>query len=522
MTDPTDDDIPFLGDDESAVAPPQSDRWKVLVVDDDESVHQVTTLTMGKELFDRRHLELIHAHSGAEAREILSRDPDIAIVLLDVVMETDDAGLEVVRFIRDDLGNHAIRIVLRTGQPGQAPERRVIADYDINDYKLKTELTVDNLFTVLQTGIRSYRYIRALERTRRGLETILHASDGFQDVTSMERFASGALEQLTALLFLDPNAVYCSAKVATVAEGPDIRVAAGAGEYLKVVGRPGDEALPAAVLHHLHAAMEVKKNIYENASLTVFAPADTTTAALLHLGGVRDLDEVDLGLTDVFAQNVATSFHNLLLRNAVEDAQQEIVYLVTEAIEARSNETGNHVKRVAHFCELMALGLGHSAAEAKRIRLAAPLHDIGKIAIPDAILNKPGKLTADEWRIMRGHPQLGHNILRTSNQPILETAATIALFHHEKVDGSGYPFGLKGDDIPLVGRITALADVIDALSNRRCYKEAWPLDRVIGHIREQRGLHFDPRIVDFFFDQLEAFLKIQELFPDAEPLQPKT
>ncbi|MDR3435616.1 DUF3369 domain-containing protein [Telmatospirillum sp.] len=517
MTDPIEDDLLHFADD-GDVAQSAADCWKVLVVDDDEAVHQVTRFTMENEVFDGRRLELLSAFSAAEARDTLTREPDIAVILLDVVMETDDAGLQVVKFIREDLGNKAIRIVLRTGQPGQAPERQVITDYDINDYKLKTDLTVEKLFTVLQTGIRSYRDIRALERTRRGLETIIEASGGYQDVTSMEKFASGALAQLTALLNLKPNAVYCChMKVAAVAEGTNIRVVAGSGDYADAVGRAASEVLPADVLQRLQNALAQQRNLYDDDSLTTFSPADSAMAAVMHLEGVGRLDDVDIGLTGVFSRNVATSFHNLLLRKTIEETQQEIVYLVTEAIEARSNETGNHVKRVAHYCEMLATGLGVSEAEAMKIRLAAPLHDIGKIGIPDAILNKPAKLTSTEWVIMQRHVEIGHNILKTSSQPILQTAASIALSHHEKVDGSGYPFGLKGEDIVLVGRIAALADVFDALGSRRCYKEIWPLDKVIDYVRGQRGRHFDTRMVDILLGELDAFLKIRELLPDADP-----
>jgi response regulator RpfG family c-di-GMP phosphodiesterase len=515
MSNKDDDDLLFFSS-EDEIGQADLGRWKVLIVDDDESVHQVTRFTMEKELFDGRPLELLSAHSAAEAREVLAREPDIAVVLLDVVMETDDAGLTVVKFIREQQGNKAIRIILRTGQPGQAPERRVIVDYDINDYKLKTELTIDKLFTVLQTGIRSYRDIRALERTRKGLETIIEASGMYLDVASMEKFASGTLEQLTALLGFDPHAVYCCpTKIATVAEGASIRVVAGSGEYAKVVGRLADEVLPSRVLQHLYMSLAQQRNVYDGGTLTTYSPANSATSAVMHLEGVRTLDDVDLGLVGVFSRNVATSFHNLLLRKTIEDTQQEIVYLVTEAVEARSHETGNHVKRVAHYCEFLALGLGFSESDAIKIRLAAPLHDIGKIGIPDAVLNKPGKLDPQEWEIMRCHAQLGHNILATSSQPILQIAAAIALSHHERIDGSGYPYGLKGEDISTVGRIAALADVFDALASKRCYKEAWPMDQVVDYVRDQRGRQFETRLVDILLSELSTFLKIRELLPDT-------
>ena len=142
------------------------------------------------------------------------------------------------------------------------------------------------------------------------------------------------------------------------------------------------------------------------------------------------------------------------------------------------------------------------------------MHDIGKIAIPDAILNKPGKLTNEEFEIIKTHTQKGHDMLGISNRPLFKVASQIALTHHEKYDGTGYPNSLKGEDIPIFGRITALADVFDAIGSDRCYKKAWEMEKVLEFIKEQRGKHFDPKLVDIFFDNLDDILKIKEEHQD--------
>ncbi len=188
--------------------------------------------------------------------------------------------------------------------------------------------------------------------------------------------------------------------------------------------------------------------------------------------------------------------------------------------EIRSKETGNHVKRVAEYSYILAKGLGMSEEEAELIRIASPMHDIGKVAIPDAILQKPGKLSEEEYELMKSHTKIGYQLLNNSSRRLLKAAAIVAYQHHEKWDGSGYPQGLKGEDIHIYGRITAIADVFDALASDRVYKKAWEIDRILPLFAEERGKHFDPRLVDVFIDQLPNILKIRDRYADIwdEPL----
>jgi putative two-component system response regulator len=202
------------------------------------------------------------------------------------------------------------------------------------------------------------------------------------------------------------------------------------------------------------------------------------------------------------------------LNQEMIDTQKEIVYTMGEIGENRSKETGDHVRRVAEYSELLALLVGIDKVEAELIKFASPMHDIGKIGIPDAILKKPGKLDADEFTIMKTHAEIGFNLLSHSTRPILKTAAIIAHQHHEKWDGSGYPQQLTGDEIHIYGRITAIADVFDALGSARVYKKAWPLEEVLALFKDQRGIHFDPTLVDLLLDNLPQFLKIREKHPN--------
>jgi len=218
---------------------------------------------------------------------------------------------------------------------------------------------------------------------------------------------------------------------------------------------------------------------------------------------------IELDSVMVYGSDITEITH---LNREVLNTQKEIVYAMGEIAETRSKETGDHVRRVAEYSELLALLTGIAPAEAELIKFASPMHDIGKVGIPDAILNKPGKLTSDEFTIMKTHAELGFNLLNHSDRPVLKTAAIIAYQHHEKWDGNGYPQQLAGEDIHIYGRITAIADVFDALGSARVYKEAWPLEKILALFKEQRGLHFDPTLVDLLLNNLPQFLTIRDKY----------
>ncbi len=200
------------------------------------------------------------------------------------------------------------------------------------------------------------------------------------------------------------------------------------------------------------------------------------------------------------------------LGHEIEQTQKDIILTLGAVGESRSKETGMHVKRVAEYSRLFALKLGLPGDEAELLKTASPMHDIGKVAISDAILNKPGKLTPEEYDDMKRHTLIGHEMLKNSDRTLLKTAATIALEHHEKWDGSGYPHGKKGEDIHIYGRITAIADVFDALGSDRVYKKAWEMERILELFKSERGRHFDPTLVDIFFENLDEFLAIKESY----------
>jgi putative two-component system response regulator len=214
-------------------------------------------------------------------------------------------------------------------------------------------------------------------------------------------------------------------------------------------------------------------------------------------------------------KNLARS-HELIRRS-----HEEMIYRLAKAAEFRDDETAEHLQRMSRYCQLIARHLGKSEDECDEIRLACMMHDVGKIGIPDAILLKPGKFTDEEYRVMKSHSEIGHKILATSltqtSQQTLDLAATIALTHHEKFDGTGYPLRLAGKAIPLEGRVAAIADVFDAMTSKRIYRDAIPVPNVIDFMKENRAKHFDPEILDLFFDSMDEVLVIKEKYADHMP-----
>ena len=223
-------------------------------------------------------------------------------------------------------------------------------------------------------------------------------------------------------------------------------------------------------------------------------------------------NDKDIIIEYMWIINDLTELFNL--NEEIQSTQKEIIYKMGEIGETRSKETGNHVKRVAEYSELLALLYGLDEKEVNILLVASPMHDIGKVGISDAILKKPAKLTVEEFDIMKEHSIIGYNILKDSKRDILKAAAIVAKEHHEKYDGSGYPFGLKGEEIHIYGRITALADVFDALGSERCYKEVWEDEKIFQLFKDEKGKHFDPKLVDLFFDNLDKFLQIRGRYKD--------
>ena len=254
----------------------------------------------------------------------------------------------------------------------------------------------------------------------------------------------------------------------------------------------------------------LKQNILTQHIPVIFVSALSDAAEEAQGFAVGGVDYITKPVSGAIVRARVATHLSLVQVDELKKTRLEIVQRLGLAAEYKDNETGLHVIRMSHYSHIIARAAGFDEARAEDLLHAAPMHDIGKIGIPDCILQKPGKLTPEEWAIMREHPVIGARIIGVHTIGLLHMAHDIALTHHERWDGSGYPRGLQGEDIPVVGRIVAVADVFDALTTQRPYKKAWPLNEAIAYIREQRGKHFDPRLVEVFLEQLPAVLEVKE------------
>lgn len=489
--------------------------WKILVADDEREVHEITRITLNSYQFEGGRIKLFSAFSGEEVKEILAREEDVALILLDVVMEREDTGLTLVHYIREELGNFMVRIVLRTGQPGKAPEHEVITRYDINDYKEKTELTAQKLFTTVTASLRAYSSLKTIEKNRYGLERIVLSSTAIFESRSLSGFGVCVLDELRKILMVDSNCVGCNTSLCAATSGnDDILILAATGKFKDKVGLLVQQVFSSELMERFESLYHMGGGAFTGDEYLGLFKTKDGFRCLLYFNGCKALTSVERDLIRIYATNVAIGFDNIILTREIIETQKEVIYTLGEIVETRSKETANHVTRVAEFSYLIAKRYGMDEASAERLKLASPMHDIGKIGIPESILHKPGKLTPEEFEIIKTHAYTGYYILKNSKRQILQTAAIVAWQHHEKWDGSGYPQGLSGADIHIYGRIVAIADVFDALSHKRCYKDVWPMERIVDLFKKESGNHFDPALVDIFLAEKELFVDINNRFPE--------
>jgi response regulator RpfG family c-di-GMP phosphodiesterase len=500
----------------------QQKGWKILLVDDESSVHDVTRMTLDGFEYAGRGLDFLHAYSGEEAKQVMAEHPDTALILLDVVMEEDHAGLKVVEHVRNVLKNPFTRIILRTGQPGQAPETEVIVKYDIDDYKEKTELTSQKLYTTMVTTLRGYRATIQLEKSRKGLHKIVDASASVFKIKSMENFVQGVLTQIAALAGLDDDA-FCSVGSTLVSHyerkkgsfDQVCRILAGTGQFENMSGQLLAEVLDAETLDKIRVAREEKKSQFYEHDCVVYFEASQGDNGVLYLKGKQSFDSTERDLIELFGHNLSIAYDNIDLNNDLQHTQEDVIHLLGTVSEFHSQETSYHVKRVGQYVARLAQLHGMKDKEIETLEQAAPLHDMGKVGISDAILNKPGRLTEEEMSIMKTHADIGYKILKkNTSRVVLKSASVIAREHHEKWDGTGYPRGLSGEQIHIYGRMSAIADVFDALASRRCYKDAWDMSQVYTLFESERGKHFDPALTDLLLANFDDFTAIFDQLSD--------
>ena len=297
-------------------APPPA--WQVAVIDDDPAVHEGTRFALYDYSLNGNGIEILSAYSALEGRELMRNHPNVAVILLDVVMETDDAGLRLVDYIRTQLKNETVRIILRTGQPGQAPERRVIVDYDINDYKAKTELTSDKLFTALTAALRGYQQLQRMVETRRGLEMIIEGASTLFDFKSMQRLAEGVLTQLASLINAECGGILVLRDSATEVE--KFSVLAGSGCYRQFAGAASPSALDPVLRDAVNNAFARHAHDFQPKLSVLYVKTGSGREVVVLLETPRPLSSTDRSLVEVFCSRLSVAFDNVILYEQLNDA----------------------------------------------------------------------------------------------------------------------------------------------------------------------------------------------------------
>lgn len=317
----SEDDLVFLDEPEagelSVAARPQP-TWRIMIIDDDPDVHSATTFALGSLEIQHRALSFLHAYSAAEARDILQQEADIAIILLDVVMEQEDAGLQLVSHIRKTLGLSDVRIILRTGQPGYAPEIDAIRDYDINDYKTKSELTRTKLYTAVTSAIRSYEQICAISASRRGLEQIIHASTELMALQGLQNFASGVLVQISGLLGLDAEGLVCVRQTSPEADA-DLRIIAASPAFAPLLEQNLQPASQPAIFEQVQRSLQERRSLYEPHATTLYFSNVAQRDFCVYLDAGLYLSEMDRRLLEVFCSNISVGLDNVLLASRLHN-----------------------------------------------------------------------------------------------------------------------------------------------------------------------------------------------------------
>jgi response regulator RpfG family c-di-GMP phosphodiesterase len=491
--------------------------WNVLLVDDEEDVIEVSRMVMEDLVFEDRPLNILTAYSARDARRIFAEQPDIALAFIDVVMETEHAGLELVKYVRETLRNDRTRLILRTGNPGAAPQGDVVRYLEIDDYKEKTELTADRLGTSVLTSLRSYRNLMAHIRVQEGLQAILESIDPV-DEDDGAQYAQ-LVAQCAAMAARSFGEAGSNGMVLSAGR-LGVRALGGFGRWAALADTMAPPALVSMIESGAASAAQgaLRPMVVAEGLLLGDRPHPQHAFFLWLQGAGAQVPGDQLKVLQLFLGHRAGALARASLRRDVILAQTEVLCRLCEAVEHRSKETGAHIRRIARYARSLAQRLGLPVEEQRMLEMAAPLHDIGKVAIPDSILNKPGRLDADEWALMQTHAEVGHRLLSHREFPVMQAAAEVAYHHHERWDGTGYPRGLAGEAIPVSGRIVALVDVFDALLSRRAYKEPWGLPRVVEELRRLQGTHFDPELVDLLLADIDHFHAIFLDNPDEAPI----
>jgi response regulator RpfG family c-di-GMP phosphodiesterase len=449
-------------------------NFQILIVDDSKTIHKEIKEILKSLTLENIPVEFDDAYSFSDFRRIYQ--PGVyALVLTDLVMETEDAGIKVINYIRHEVADSKTRIALMTANPEKVPQDILIRDYDVNAYIEKKAMNEFSLKINVFSLLRTYKDIIAFEKAITSIDHIIHNSSRMD----LNDILIEAFFQIRSFLTLKMpnNDLECEIYV------------------------DNKKIFPPKVVSNTISPIHLRY-IFEEEIVGKYVKMVIVSS--------KNLSNVDKDYIRTLLLNIKHSSNYLELL----EVENELVYRLANLIETRSEETGNHVKRVSEVSYLLALDYGFSEKEASIIKSAAGLHDVGKVGIPDHILNKPGKLSNEEYSIMKEHALIGFELLKSSKLKVFEIGAVVSLQHHERWDGEGYPYGLEKEESTPEARIVQVADVFEALTHNRCYRPAWPVEKAIEYMLEMSGKQFDPGIIEIFKKRLNDILEIFKIYKD--------
>ncbi|MEO5357387.1 MAG: DUF3369 domain-containing protein [Nitrospirae bacterium YQR-1] len=482
-------------------------QWKVMIVDDEEDIHKVTKLALGKLNFKNKKIDFVSAYSGREAMRLIKEHPDTAVILLDVVMEDDDSGLQLVKYIRDELKNKFVRIILRTGQPGQAPEEHVIIDYDINDYKTKEELTDKKLFTTVIASLRSFTDIKIIESNRRGLERIIEATASLSDVESVKILVTGMLSLLISILRLENDSIF-GQTVGFFSDktNGDFLILSGTGSYEGSAGKKVKEAINPTVLKNIDSACQEQKSLFFDNHCIVFFQNNKYLNSFLYLEGFTAFDDHDRELIERFCVNVSNALEKALLQERIETVKSLAINSILKLTECICTNDCSHIHRSGKTAgllagALMAKGRLYGTDDVTFPHLlevaTTVYHDIGRLCnVEDDILNL-SKLDENMIRDISEYLFIVNEVieraLEINGNKYLHMAMDIIRHKYTRFDGAGFPHSLSGEEIPISARIAYVSDFYDCLTSGKV--GAMDSKSALLSIKKHAGSVFDPDIV---------------------------
>jgi PAS domain S-box-containing protein len=460
----------------------KEDKNTILVVDDlPQNIQLVSDIL-------KQHYRVLFATDGKSALKMLN-GKHVDLILMDIMMPEMD-GFETTRRIRDDLGLKEIPIIFLTANADQASL--------IKGYEHGAVDFIPKPFNPVELKLRVKTQLE-LYTTKEQLKKYLEENQ------LVLRQYKEAVDECTIVSKTDIQGII------TYVNDEFCRISGYSREEL--LGKPHNIVrhidMPKGAFNEMWQILKSKKSwsgIIKNRSKN----GDTYIVKAL----VKPILNSNGDTVEYMAirQDITEIYH---LQHEIVETQKEIIEKIGELAETRSKETGYHVRRVAEYSALLARLCNLSIHDIDMIKMASPMHDVGKIAIPDGILLKPGKLDESEFKVMQTHAEKGYEVFKNSKRELLQTAAIIAHEHHERWDGKGYPRGIKADKIHIFGRITAVADVFDALGSARIYKEAWSIEDILDFFRKESGKQFDPNLIELFFENLDEFLTLRDQFKDS-------